>query len=147
MRHERELQVARLYHLGVAPPPRDLPYNMLPTEADLHRDRIALHQWQNEASVASAIPDPPWDSPYRLRRGAPETPRYTTPLNLPRALPTDHAADIYFGFSQPIGVGPVKHGLVPLSYLGPSGTSIVALSNKHVPLSLLLRDSRRATLR
>ena len=35
----------------------------------------------------------------------------------------------YFNFSQPIGIGPLKHGLVPLSYLGPSGTSIVALSN------------------
>jgi hypothetical protein len=48
-------------------------------------------------------------------------------------MPTDHAADIYFGFSQPT-VLPLMHGLVPLSYLGAGGTSIVALSNRIAPI-------------
>ena len=47
-------------------------------------------------------------------------------LGPPRALPTDHATDIYFGFSHPT-VPPLMHGLVPLSYLGASGTFFFAL--------------------
>jgi len=140
VRHEKEL--VRLEQLGVAPPPDDLAYHMVPVEAGLHGDRIALQQWQAEARLASGIPDPPRVH-HRPRRGAPEPLRYITPLDLPRALPTEHAADIYFGFSQTIGAGAIKHGLVALSYAGPSGTSIAALSNK--PCSLVSVVARLQT--
>ena len=65
---------------------------------------------------------------------------YDTALRLPRPLPLDHAADIHFNFSQPIGVGPLKHGLVPLSYLGAGGTSNPALFNRqHQPVAIVAR--------
>ena len=123
VRHFRALEKLRL--LGIAPPSTSPLHNQITTEAGLHGDRIAMHQWQHEGRLASAIRDPPHAS--RVRRNA-TTPSIQT-LRLPRPLPLDHVSDLYFGFNQPIGLGPVKHGLAPLSYLGPSGTSIAALSN------------------
>ena len=122
--HARGL--AKLERLGVTPPPASLPHFRVTTESGLHGDRIALQQWQHEARIASRVIDPPRTT--RTRRGS----AALAPLNafrFPRPLPLEHAADLYFDFSQPIGDGPVKHGLAPLSYLGPSGTSILALSN------------------
>jgi hypothetical protein len=123
VRHSRALEKLKL--LGIAPPSASPPHNQITTEAGLHGDRIAMHQWQHEARLASAIRDPPHGSRARRNDTMPSTPT----LRLPRPLPLDHASDLYFEFKQPIGIGPVKHGLAPLSYLGPSGTSIAALSN------------------
>ena len=126
--------MAKLSRLGVAPPPPSPEHYLVAVEAGLYGDRIALQQWQHESRVASAIPDAPTRAATRPRRRELAPPPYTTPVGLPRALPSEHAADLYFGFSQPIGDGPLRHGLVPLSYLGPSGTSIPALSNKQCPV-------------
>jgi len=95
-----------------------------------HRYRIALQQrewhWQNEARMASGVPDSlRADRPRRSLSGsAALLPARPASPRLPRPLPLDHAADpIYFShFSQPIGVGPLRHCLVPLSYLGAGGT-------------------------
>ena len=130
VRHAREL--TRLEGVGVAPPPCSPPHYRIAIEAGLFGDRVALQQWQHEARVASAVQDPPRAN--RLRRGSRGAPAAPPALKLPRPLPTDHAADLYFDFSQIIGEGPVKHGLVPLSYVGPGGTSIVALSNQQCPI-------------
>lgn len=123
-KHAQEL-VRLANNCGVSPPPIAPPHYKIPIEAGLFGDRIALQRWQREARLASGVPNPRVMN--RPRRGALYIP--SNSLRLPRALPLEHAADLYFNFSQPIGVGPIKHGLVPLSYLGPSGTSIVALSN------------------
>ena len=133
VRHRSNL--ARLEQLGVASPPAHPAPHRVAIEAGLHGDRIALQQWQHDARVASGVADPPRGG--RPRRGSAAIPSHEpTALRLPRPLPLDHAADIYFNFSQPIGVGPLKHGLVPLSYLGAGGTSIPALSNRqHQPVA------------
>ena len=122
-RHLRALD--KLKSLGIAPPPEMTPHNCITMEAGLHGDRIAMQRWQHEARLASAVQDPPHAT--RPRRNS--NPLSPPTLRLPRPLPLDHVSDLYFGFNKPIGIGPVKHGLAPLSYLGPSGTSIVALSN------------------
>jgi hypothetical protein len=120
--------VERLEHLGIAPPPRNPPHYRVAIEAGLYGDRIARQQWQHEARVASAVPDPPRGD--RPRRSSQVVQPPNDSLRLPRPLPTDHAADIYFNFNLPAEVVPLRHGLVPLSYLGPGGTSIPALSNR-----------------
>ena len=131
--------LARLEDLGVAPPPAHPPPYRVAIEAGLHGDRIALQQWQHEARVASGVPDPLRADRPRRDGSAALQPRPAS-LRLPRPLPLDHAADIYFNFSQPIGVGPLRHGLVPLSYLGAGGTSIPALSNRqHQVVAIVAR--------
>ena len=131
--------LARLEDLGVAPPPEKPPPHRVAIEAGLHGDRIALQQWQHEARVASGVPDPRRADRPRRDGSAALQPRPAS-LRLPRPLPLDHAADIYFNFSQPIGVGPLRHGLVPLSYLGAGGTSIPALSNRqHQVVAIVAR--------
>ena len=137
VRHRSNL--ARLEQLGVASPPAHPAPHRVAIEAGLHGDRIALQQWQHDARVASGVADPPRGD--RPRRGSAALPSHVpAALRLPRPLPLEHAADIYFNFSQPIGVGPLKHGLVPLSYLGAGGTSIPALSNRqHQPVAIVAR--------
>ena len=120
-------ELASLNLIGIAPPPEDPPHYRAAIEAGLFGDRIALQKWQHDARVSSAIADPVTHT--RALRTRPQPQSHSMPLKLPRALPNEHAADVYFGFSQPIGIGPIKHGLVPMSYSGPGGTSIVALSN------------------
>ena len=128
--------VERLERLGIAPPPRNPPHYRVAIEAGLYGDRIARHQWQHEARVASAVPDPPrGDRPRRRSQVAQPS---DDSLRLPRPLPTDHAADIYFNFNLPAEVGPLRHGLVPLSYLGPGGTSIPALSNRQHQIAAIV---------
>ena len=136
-RHEDNL--GRLQNLGIAPPPESVPHYHVAMEAGLYGDRIALQQWQHESRVASGVPDAPRGD--RPRRGVAAAAQLFVPsLRLPRPLPLNHAADIYFNFSQQIGVGPLRHGLVPLSYLGPGGTSIPALSNRqHDQVSVVAR--------
>ena len=131
--------LARLEQLGVAAPPVNAAPHRVAIEAGLYGDRIALQQWQHEARVASGVADPPRGD--RPRRGSEAALLHRqAALRLPRPLPLEHAADIYFNFSQPIGVGPLKHGLVPLSYLGAGGTSIPALSNRqHQPVAVVAR--------
>ena len=120
--------IARLEQLGIASPPAQAALHRVAIEAGLNGDRIALQQRQHDARVASGVADPPRGG--RLRRGsAAVLSQEPAALRPPRPLPFDHAADIYFYFSQPIGVGPLKHVLLPLSYLGACGTSIPTLSN------------------
>ena len=128
-------EVERLERLGVKPPPRNPPHYRVATEAGLFGDRIARQQWQHEARVASAVPDPPrGDRPRRSSQAVRPL------LRLPRPLPSDPAADIYFNFDLPAEVVPLRHGLVPLSYLGPGGTSIPALSNRqHQTVAIVAR--------
>ena len=109
------------------------PHYRVAIEAGLYGDRIARQQWQHEARVASAVPDPPRGD--RPRRSSQLVQPPNDSLRLPRPLPTDHAADIYFNFNLPAEVVPLRHGLVPLSYLGPGGTSIPALSNRQHQIS------------
>ena len=128
--------VARLELLGIAPPPRNPPHYLVAIEAGLYGDRIARQQWQHEARVASAVPDPPRGD--RPRRSSQVVQPPDDSLRLPRPLPTDHAADIYFNFNLPANVVPLRHGLVPLSYLGPGGTSIPALSNRQHQIAAIV---------
>jgi len=128
--------VARLELLGIAPPPRNPPHYLVAIEAGLYGDRIARQQWQHEARVASAVPDPPRGD--RPRRSSQMVQPPDDSLRLPRPLPTDHAADIYFNFNLPADVVPLRHGLVPLSYLGPGGTSIPALSNRQHQIAAIV---------
>ena len=129
VRHFREL--VKLQECGVNPPPASPPHYLIPIEAGLFGDRVALYRWQREARIASGVPNPRVVD--RPRRGIVHVPSNT--LRLPRALPLEHAADLYFNFSHTPSICPIKHGLAPLSYLGPSGTSILALSNH--PCSLV----------
>lgn len=122
--HSKEL-VAMKSRGIIIPEPKPVHY-LTTISAGLHGDSIALQQWRHESRVASAIPDPPHVNRPRRISGAPQI---LMTLRLPRPLPLEHAADIYFNFSQSALLAPEKHGLVSLSYVGPGGTSIVALSN------------------
>ena len=123
-------QLQKLQNVGVEPPPANPLHYRAAVEAGLFGDRVASHEWQRESRITSGVRDPPRAD--RPRRGSAAV-QQPSQLKLPRALPTEHAADIYFGFIQSTAL-PLMHGLVPLSYLGAGGTSIVALSNKIAPI-------------
>jgi hypothetical protein len=113
-------------HKGVDLAPPDLPPHRVAVEMALFGDRVGRQIWLHDAKVQSGLQDTR-SNPRQPRGGA----LLASPpsLYVPRPTAQNHAADIYFNFTQPLNIEVEVHGRPPMSLHGPSGTSILALCN------------------
>jgi hypothetical protein len=95
-------------------------------ELALFGDRVGRQIWLYEAKVQSGLQDTR-SNPRQPRGGA--LLASLPSLYVPRPTAQNHAAGIYFNFTQPLNIEVEVHGRPPMSLHEPSGASILALCN------------------